>query len=190
MTETMDVPNPLNQIEGGTPVNRTDSSRSSAPWEKLAATLDEPTRGVAHLCHKQVVKWSYFWLVVKESPVIHKAFMITVTLQSLWIVVSVSQMLRSCLPQPSRICPARIDNCTAIICEFDSLELQRIVLMVQALETEGTINALQWWYLVLMILSGWFAQSFALEAVVKANACELAAFFVVSLFLVIRDALR
>lgn len=69
-------------------------------------------------------------------------------------------------------------------------ESQRVVLIVQAYLFKGTINGLQWWYLVLMILSGWFAQSFALEAVVKANACELAAFFVVSLFLVIRDALR
>lgn len=51
------------------------------------------------------------------------------------------------------------------------------------------MDELQWWYLALMVLTGWFVQSFAFEAVANANACELGAFVVVSILLVVRDAL-
>jgi hypothetical protein len=89
MPESMDVPNPLNGLDGGTPALKAPTSLKQEPWEELASKLDEPTTGIGHCCHKQIVKWSYFWLVVKESPIIHKAFVITVSLQSVWIVASV-----------------------------------------------------------------------------------------------------
>lgn len=67
---------------------------------------------------------------------------------------------------------------------------QRIILIVQvSMDPLRSVDELQWWYLALMVLTGWFVQSFAFEAVANANACELGAFVVVSIFLVIRDAL-
>ena len=66
-----------------------------------------------------------------------------------------------------------------------------MTLIVQAsIYGSGDVNVLQWWYLALMVLSGWFVQSFAFEAVAKANACELGAFIIVSILLVTRDGLR
>ncbi|KAA0162250.1 hypothetical protein FNF31_03292 [Cafeteria roenbergensis] len=92
--------------------------------------------------------------VIYHSPRPHKAFIATVTLQSVWLVVS------------------------------------RIILIVQvSMDPLRSVDELQWWYLALMVLTGWFVQSFAFEAVANANACELGAFVVVSIFLVIRDAL-
>jgi hypothetical protein len=115
--------------------------------------------------------YQFYWSVIKESPRTHKVFVTLVLVQAVWLVVSVSG------GPPAPCAPGR---CFALA--------QRLILISQ-LASASHVPRVEIWYLLLMFISGWFALSFAVEAVAKASAGELVAFGFVSAFLVIRDAL-
>jgi len=89
--EEMHVPNPLNGVVGGgspvAPSGMTDGAALPAKADLLEPEEDDscfhiPCRLFNRLVHNL--------RVVARSPRTHKAFILTVFLQSLWLIVSVS----------------------------------------------------------------------------------------------------